>query len=261
MEKFNEHEVAILHQLKKKTIGVCERCENGWLQKGDSVTECECRKVFIFLKELIYARIPQEYWGLKFGQLKLEKLVKMELRRYFKNFDVASEKGLGFCMTGTNGTGKTSLLAEIGKLSVRKGINTIYITAQDYINYKMLNDYDNISRIENADVILLDEIDKPYQKKGSDYVLSQLESLLRNVLPKNKVLHIASNWTQKEIKHFLGDSVFSIMLRKLKFISILGEDKSEDLQNDWNNRIDSGKIDYLDEYFIKMAEKMKRFKI
>jgi len=261
MDKFSEYEVLVLQRIKNKTIRVCEECVDGWLQKGDSIIECECRKVFMFLKELVYARIPQEYWHLKFRKLELDKLVRMEFNRYFGDFEIAFEKGLGFCMMGTNGTGKTSLLAEIGKFSVREGINTIYTTAQDYINYKMLNDYDNIERIENADVILFDEIDKPYQKKGSDYVLSQLENFLRNILPKNKVLNIATNWTEKEIKHYLGDSVFSIMLRKLKFISVLGEDISEDLQNNWDRRLESGKINYLNEHFIKMAETMKRFQI
>ena len=106
-------------------------------------------------------------------------------------------------------------------------------------------------------VIILDEIDKPYRKKGSDYVLSSLENFFRNNLPKNRIVNIATNWKEEDIKRELGKSVHSIMLRKMKLLHILGKDKSKDINMEWENRLVGEEVDYLSEYFIKKAERLK----
>lgn len=263
MNRFTDTDLKLLEKLRTKTINSCSKgCKDGWISEKGILGSCDCRKVFVYLKELVYARIPQEYWSLNLDSITIEPIVsKNEIKRYFKYFSTAIEKGLGFCLMGQNGVGKTSIMAEIGKISVLNGLLITYTTTQDYINSRMRNDDDETRRIEEeSDVILLDEIDKPYKKKGSDYVPAQMENFLRNLLPKNKIVNIATNWSEEEIRKYFGDSVFSIMLRKLKFLSITGEDKSEYLQNDWDKRLSGDSSNFLSEYFISMARRMKRFK-
>ena len=260
MERFKKSEVKFLRKLSEQTIGECKRCRDGW-KKSNISSECECRKVFIYLKELLYANIPQEYWNLQLKKLKIQPITILgNIEKYLSHFDTAVSSGLSFAFLGENGIGKTSLLAEIGKVAVLRGLDVVYLTAQEYINYKMLNNYEAIERIEErSDVILMDELDKPYKKAGSDYVLTQLENFFRSTLPKNKMVHIASNSSQEDIRKKLGNSVYSIMNRKMRFLTLEGRDLGGGISKDWDRKLEGETINYLSSYLIWMAKRMERF--
>ena len=257
---YTDKEKKFLYEIRERVMGSCKKeCDNGWVESKSGEPEpCLCRKTFVYLKELVYARIPSDYWFNTFDSLEINPPpAKIELKKYFKFFDNAADKGLGLCLMGTNGVGKTSVMAEIGKLAVINKHSVIYLTAQDYISFKMLNDYANLERIESGTkVILLDELDKPYKKKGSDYVTAQIENFFRMILPKNIILIVAMNWSKEEIRQYYGVSVFSIMMRKMKMLSIYGDDKSIDVQDDWDDNLTSGTIDYYSESITSMASKM-----
>jgi len=262
IRKYTEEEKEIIHDIKERTIGSCKKCFCGWVDDdilSDGVA-CNCRKVFIYLKELTYSGIPKEYWHLNFKNLKLTpSIIKTMFQKYINNLNTAVEKGLGLCFFGSNGLGKTSLLVEIGKEAVIAGYNVVYTTTQNWVEYKMTDNQYNLDRISEAKIILLDEIDKPYRKRGSDFVISSLENFFRNELPKNKIVNLATNWNKKQMIENLGDSVWSIILRKNKPISLMGEDKSERINDEWEEKLTSGSIDYLSDYFIEMANRMRRF--
>lgn len=239
MERFNERDVQFLLSIKDRTIGSCEECSDGWIE---DLTPCRCRKSFVFLKELYYSRVPYEFWDnrvvLEKIEPKVSAVVVKKYLHYIRAGNILSGKGLG--LLGPNGVGKTTIFSEIGKEAIIRGLKVIYLTAQNYIDAKMLNNYAELDLVEKqSDLILLDEIDKPYRKKGSDYVISQVENLLRETLPMNKVLCLGSNWTEKEINEFFGDSIFSIMRGKIKFLTLLGEDKREEKQDSWLEEIES----------------------
>jgi len=260
---YSETESELIYSLREKTIESCNKdCSDGWIQETfkdqDDLVPCSCRKIFIYLKELVYSRIPKEYWHLRFADLDLAPPhVKTMFLKYIKNYNIAVDKGLALGFIGNNGVGKTFLLCELGKEAIIRNYKVIYVTTQDYIEYKMTDDTYNISRVDEPDIILLDEIDKPYRKKGSDYVLSSLENFFRNKLPKNKVVNIATNWKEEDIKRELGRSVYSIMLRKMKLLHILGQDKSKEINMEWENKLVGEEINYLSDYFAKKAERMK----
>jgi len=259
---YSEAESNLIYSLREKTMGSCKNdCFEGWSRIESSLDACSCRKIFIYLKELVYSRIPREYWHLKFNDLDLAPPhVRILFLKYIKNYEIAIDKGLALGFIGNNGVGKTFLLCELGKEAIIRGYKVIYTTTQDYIQYKMTDDTYNVNRVENSDIILLDEIDKPYRKKGSDYVLSSLENFFRNKLPKNKVVNIATNWKEEDIRRELGRSVYSIMLRKMKLLHILGKDKSKEINMEWENSLVGDEVNYLSEYFVKKAERMIRFK-
>ncbi len=254
MREFTKAEEKLLYSLYEKTITNCNKCDDGWLINDEL---CSCRQIFIYLKELVYARIPREYWHLRFIDLQLAPPhVKAMFLKYIKNYSTAVDQGLALGFIGNNGVGKTFLLCELGREAIIRGYNVIYVTTQDYIEYKMTDDKYNIDRVENTDIILLDEIDKPYRKKGSDYVLTQLENLFRSKLPKNRIINIATNWKEEDIKRELGRSVYSILLRKMKLLHILGKDKSKEINMEWENKLAGEEVDYLSDYFVKKAERI-----
>lgn len=253
---YSEAELNFLLEIKKQTIGSCKKCFEGW----ENDKACSCRKIFVYLKELVYAGIPVEYWPLEWDDvLVTPKSVKTLIKKYLDNFENAKRKGKGVCFVGTNGIGKTTLLCEIGKVAVQLGMTTFYTTAQTYLDYKMTGNLKMLNRIENeTKVLLLDELDKPYKKRGSDYVPAKIEELFRKLLPKNIIVCVASNQSEKEIEEMFGDSVFSIMKRKIKFLTLTGKDRSNRLQDDWEEDLVDGSSSFLTDYFVKMAEKHKR---
>ena len=259
--EYSKSEATLIYSLFDKTISSCDQnCFDGWILKKDMLEAnmCSCRKIFLFLKELVYARIPREYWHLEFEDLELAPPhIRLLFLKYLKNYDIAVDKGLSIGFIGNNGVGKTFLLSELGKEAILRGYKVIYVTTQDYISYKMVDDKYNIGRVHDADIILLDEIDKPYRKKGSDYVLSSLENFFRNTLPKNKIVNIATNWKEEDIKRELGRSIYSIMLRKMKLLHILGKDKSRDINMEWENSLMNSEVNYLSDYFKKSVKRMK----
>ena len=245
-----------LIELKNQTMGSCHKCRDGWINGS----ACECRKVFVYLKELVYSKIPQEYWELEWDKIDIKpKSAKTLTTKYLDNFSSAKSKGKGICYIGTNGIGKTTLLCEIGKVAIQHGFRTFYTTAQSYIDFKMSGNTNMLERIEEkTDVLLLDELDKPYKKKGSDYVPAKIEELFRKLLPKNTIVCVASNFSENEIEEVFGDSVFSIMKRKIKFLTLLGDDVSDYLQSDWEDDLVDNNSSLLSDYLIKMANKLKR---
>ena len=263
LDRFKESEVKFLEKLYIQTITKCKKCRYGWINHDEvDYEECECRKIFIYLKELLYANIPQEYWNLELNKLEIyPMLILKNVEKYLSHFSSAVSSGLSFAFLGENGIGKTSLLAEIGKVAILKELDVVYLTAQEYINYKMLHNDDMLERIEEkSDVILMDELDKPYKKAGSDYVITQLENFFRSTLPKNKMVHIACNSTEEEIRKKLGKSVFSIMNRKMRFLTLEGEDLGKDISRDWDRKLEGETTNYLNKYLVKIAAKMERFK-
>lgn len=255
-QRFSNSEYDFLLSLKERTMGICKKCTNGWIEDEP----CECRNVFIYLKELVYARIPQEYWTLEWDNISVSpRSVKILVKKYIDNFKTAKMKGKGICFLGTNGIGKTTLMIEIAKRAILNGESIIYLTAQDYINYKMISDTDTLYRIESGtEVILLDELDKPYKKKGSDYVPAQIENLFRNVLPRNVIVCIGANWKEEEIQEYFGDSIFSIISRKVKFLHLTGEDKSKELQDKWEDDLEESSTNYLSDYFKLISSEIRR---
>ena len=133
---YTDIESKLLYKLRDQTIYSCEKkCNDGWIIKDGEMQACSCRRIFVYLKELVYARIPKEYWHLRLNNLKLEPPhIKTLFMKYLKNYETAIDKGLALGFIGNNGIGKTFLLCELGKEAIVRGYNVIYVTTQDYIS-------------------------------------------------------------------------------------------------------------------------------
>ena len=206
-------------------------------------------KVFRYLKRLHEAGIPKEYWTLHLDELQVPWKYREHVKGFLREHRNALDKGSGMLFLGSNGIGKTSLMMEVGKHFALVGYRVCYMTVQKYINQKF-TDYP--IDISSYDVVLLDELDKAYAKPGSDYMPKTFEELVRQIVSLNKVSVMASNSTSSDIQEMFGNSVFSALKRKIQIIPMKGDDFSNLLQKEWDERL-TRPLDLFHENITKLA--------
>ena len=147
------------------------------------------------------------------------------------NLNKAVNKGLGIIFFGSNGVGKTSLVSEVGKYALTQGWSVSFFTLQKYISSTYA---DNDMEVDtNADILIVDELDKAYVSPRSDYTPKVTEELFRNSLNAGRVVLSATNMTEEGLKSMFGPSVMSMVKRKMKFATLPGNDYSVTKQDMW----------------------------
>ena len=81
--------------------------------------------------------------------------------------------------------------------------------------------------IDTGKILLIDELDKQYIKKGPYYVTKALDESLRQWLGAGKTIYICRVWSPEEIRKNLGESTVSLLKRRCAFIELAGDDYSE----------------------------------
>ena len=216
MERFNNKEIEELSVIKEKIV---KKCENkNCVDFGFDEKNCLCYKLFIYIKELFYSKIPKEYWTLTLNNLEVENIYKSYTKKYIKYIDNAIENGQGLIFSGVKrGIGKTTLMSMIGKKAIIKGYDVFYTIAQNVIDDRFSEEHDILGRVEKCDLLLLDELDKIMMRSESN-IPKQLENLLRSTLPNKKAILIGTNFVEEEIKEKF--EITSLIKRYLKVISM-----------------------------------------
>lgn len=251
-----------LYAIRSELVDVCEECSGiGYLEPDVPGEEkpCRCMAVYQYVMELVIANIPQRYWTLELEELQVDDLYIELASKYIQNIDRAKANGLGMIFFGSNGTGKTSIMCELGKAAVISGYRTTYVTAQQFIDSKVgsKKNEDTLAVLddcENSDVILLDEVDKMYMKSGSDYVLKTIEDFLRRTLSSNRIVIACTNHTQDEFSEMLGSSTVSMLKRHNQFVQVDGPDYSDEVQSEWKSLLEGG-FNYYSDALVNDAKK------
>ena len=161
--------------------------------------------------------------------------------------------GNGLMLHGANGTGKTSLMCEIGKGATARGYKVQYFTAQQYIDVR--NGQSTLELLhDSAKFILLDEIDKVYIKQSTGFTTKALEEFIRRALSESKCVLICTNLDRKEFADTFGDSVASMIKRHMRVVDVVGEDYSDILHDAWSERMENPEYDYFSESIVEMAQ-------
>lgn len=249
----------ILPEIKARIFTVREEVVNthkpcggtGYIpaEEAGSVYRCICMIVFRYLKELIKANIPQDYWMLSLKSLNMDRLNKKITVVYIKNLERAKQNGLGLVLYGQNGTGKTSTMAEISKRAIISGHKVRYFTLSSYVDAVYSKDSERVAYYEDGDFLMIDELDK---KAGSSSLYKLVDEFLRRMFNQNKSLIMATNWSQDEFKSNLGESTYSLLKRRCEFLEYKGEDYSDNLQESYIDRLEKD-YNYLDTNIVSMA--------
>lgn len=245
-----------LYQIRSEIVDTCTICGGvGYLEEDQGIVNpCKCMTVFLYVMELVEAGIAQAYWHLSLDTLKisseyidLTKMILKKIHRFRKH-------GLGVLFLGTNGIGKTSLMAEIGKEAIVQGYKVKYLSAQSYVDSTKVRDSAELmAELLQNDFILLDELDKVYIKQNSDYVPKTLEVFLREALVNANVSVIcATNLNEDTFTKTFGESTVSLMKRKMNFVSITGNDYSDILETQWFDLLQAD-YDFYHENIVTQA--------
>lgn len=259
MRKYSKELWDRLVALKQQIVNSHKPCEgSGYVVVGGVDRSCICMHVFRYVKELVYARIPVAYWTLDWREFEIGASYVSSLQKYFEHFDNAVKQALGFLYLGRNGVGKTAMMCEIGKHAIINGHAVKYFTAQQYVTAMMTRKCERVVEFESAQIVLLDEIDKAYMKEGSDFVVKTVEEFLRRSMSEGKIVIAASNSTEEELLAMFGESTVSMIKRHLKLVIVKGKDRSDKLQDSWDDSLKMT-YDYFHPSIVKRAkEKAKR---
>ncbi len=246
MKQYSETVWKQLSDLKASLVDSHKQCNgSGYLSESDNriVTPCKCIIVFRFLKELITAGIPSEYWPLDYREFEIDESYKKLVSFFIKHFKAATAKSLGILYMGENGVGKTAMMCEIGKYAVVYGLKVQYFTIEEYVNTIRTGKVEILDQFESADVLLVDELGKVYEREGSTFVTNAVESFFRRCVTK-KIVIASTNFNEKELGEYLGDSTLSVIKRHLKMVEVAGSDYSHKLHDRWKASLDDS-VDYM----------------
>lgn len=248
MEKYSEKEFSYLMKLKEKIVHNHKKCKGvGYL---DFLQQCDCMKVFLYIKELYYSKIPMDYWNLSLEELEVENTYKKIVDDYVENLDNAISQGLGIMFCGDKGVGKTSLMCEIAKNAIMKRYNVYYEIVQNIVEDKFNEEQPIIQRVKQSDLIIMDEFDKVIMRNESN-IPRQIENLLREMLPNRKAILIGTNLDEEEIERKF--QITSLTKRYIKIVYITGKDFSEKKQKLWLERLKNTDIDFFSENILNAA--------
>jgi len=237
--KYTDKERKVIMEYKSEIIDACKKCDGTGYDKNED--KCECLHIFNYVKELIRSNIQNDYWDKLFTTTDIDASALIIAERYVKNLKTAVKKKMGFVFLGENGIGKTTLMNIIGMSAIIKQYRIFYIRVKEVLDNIFEKDDIIKNRIEEADIILLDELDKIYQK--GDWATHNIDDFLRRYL-KDKSIIIASNWSEEEIKENFGSSIYSLLNGYNKFINMTGKDYRKKQNKDWMKRLsDAESID------------------
>lgn len=241
-----------IYQIRDELVNSCEICDgSGYVpaEEERSVYRCDCMIIFRYIKELVKANISSDYWKLSIENLRIEphdsaeKMVKL----FIKHVDTAKKKGLGLVLLGSNGIGKTASMCEIGKEAIVYGYDVRYFSLSSYLNSLFEKDELAVKNMEFGDFLLVDELDK----RGGN-IAKAVDEFLRRMFNLNRSMILATNWDREELVEKLGESSYSLLIRRCKFVDIKGKDFSSKLSGDFVSLLQED-FDYWNENIRKMA--------
>ncbi|MCX6090205.1 MAG: ATP-binding protein [Candidatus Atribacteria bacterium] len=186
------------------------------------------------------ARIGKRFWKVEFETLpeSLQKTASyQEARHYVGRLPAALENGIGFCLFGSNGVGKSSLLACILKAALRQGYSALTaempeIPAIMFMKKTRADEEGNFDTLEERmrqdDFVLLDDWGAEGETEfammsGQRVILSRVNDL--------KPILIACDLTPEEMTARWERAGFYRIIDRLRAVSVITLLEGENLRD------------------------------
>ena len=185
------------------------------------------------------SNVPLKYWEHEISDV-TDSRIKRVIEKYVDNLDKLILKGTGLYFYGNQGTGKTLASCLILKEALKRGY-TVYFTMLTEVLEKYCDSrYDTNARavftksILDADLLVLDDIDKGYISDKSTFIDSAYDYVFRTRANNKLPVIITSNKSRKAFteqkKLAFGKSLFSLLTEHTYEIEVEGKDRRKDIQ-------------------------------
>jgi len=181
------------------------------------------------------ANVPREFWTVE--DLVFERNIPARERvgAYVEDLAGALKVGSGFLMTGRNGVGKTACACVVLATAARAGHSVAYLTSHDFVTSAIPASRDIEleqwrRELLGADFLVLDEIGKEHRAAGSEYALSELDSLLRWRRGEARPTILITNFDAREFATTYGDSLWSAIRDRLEILKFRDGDFRSELK-------------------------------
>lgn len=243
MTKFTDKEFSQLRGSKRIIIDKCKvkGCNSGFFESGK---KCECLILFEWVQVLTKSNIEKVYWNKKLEDLSIKPAVKLYIKKYMRNISNAINNSMGFTLLGMNGVGKTTIMSIVGIYALINQYNVFHIRTSDILKDIFEKNEIFKSRLDSANIIVVDELDKVYMK-NPEWTTFNLDVFFREYLRSKSIL-IASNWEEKEIEEEFGPSIFSLLTGVNEFMNIEGRDHRRIRGENWLDRLEEEEVNFND---------------
>ena len=148
--------------------------------------------------------------------------------KYTQDIRRVIDNGYGLYLTGPNGVGKTYLACCIANSAINVGFRVKYYTMAQIVRMQIKGWFDEESKatvesIREADLLVLDDIDKVYRTK-TGIETSLFDNMLRERLQSNLPCVFTSNRTTADAKEDFGPHIFSMLKEHCAEIVFVGAD-------------------------------------
>ncbi len=211
-------EICTKHKIEKVQAGpnqICPECAVEDLEKSKAGHQPKVDKM-VFEKHSSGAMIPPRHTDSEFSNYQVQLQGQANALQQCIAFAQALIAGgkSNFIMTGSTGTGKTHLSCGTAKILLKKGLCVRYITSEE-LAQRVMNAWDRdikdqseasvIYDFSQYDLLILDE----YGLHDRDKRLELIHKILTARYDRKKPTMLISNFTLKQLKHDLGDRLWS----------------------------------------------------
>lgn len=220
------------------TIGVVYSIIHNEIRSSDCICRVIERRKSKISKMYLESALPERYkdadiqkWqnpGVSKDEIELNQKSLVLIERYAADVRKHIASGTGLFICGPNGVGKTFLACAVSNVVIASNLSVKYFTLDKIIKTEIdgwRNEESKVlmDNISNADLLVVDDIDKVYRTK-TGIENSLFDNLLRCRLQDNKPCIFTSNKTLDDILRTFGQSVYSMLVEQSCVIVLVGAD-------------------------------------
>lgn len=179
--------------------------------------------------------LPKKYWAASLDRIPDELPYKSAVCRYVEHLDELVTQGRGLLLWGPNRKGKTAIGAIVLKEAVRRGYDSHFVRAADYVDgvfQRMMVDEEMslAEAVRDTKLLILDDLGKEIAGK-SGATEGMIDNLLRARESENKATIVTTNIALPDLPSVFRESMVALMRGSMYPLEIDGMDYSKEEQS------------------------------
>lgn len=174
-------------------------------------------------------RIPRRFWSATLAEV--DESVRDRVETFCREIDERLNAGDGMLLWGEYGRGKTCASVVVAKEARRVGAPTLFIMAEDLrqasMNPMAMFDQETsmFDRVRSVEMLVVDDLGKEYEAKGSDWNQRMFENLLRHRGSNCLSTVITTNSSPTELLERYKRSMFEVLKEVTAAVQVEGPNR------------------------------------